>query len=848
MAYTGYLIIRYIDDNPDSPTYGQTWEERTLNQSHCPQGDGNWVLVSTECQMVTSGYTGYKISTYYNDFLQEYSSTTTPDSSCQSSASTWGDEEIWVNSGDPFCEIDDNGIYTGRGIQIQQQKNFNLANYGQTREIEVTLTECSGYTQPQWEEISHQCHVVKDELTCYLKFDGTADILQIDANPSSPTFNQTRTIQAESEDCYCEACESIVSEWRYVAESCGNAMPSEYHLSGLTDDTIYKVYRRYDTCVNGGQSGKTTPTNIYSAETYQTGVEECVYRWVETESTVCVEENLKFKATYSNGTSYSAECDSDTILSEEEVRPSGYEYSSMTSAEIGNCITSIDEYAFNECSSLASIAIPNSVTSIGGSAFESCYGLTEINIPDSVTSINDWTFGNCYALASVTIGTGVTSIGQQSFYRCSGLTEVTIPDSVTSIGLAAFRDCTSLTSITINAITPPAISSNALTNTNDCPIYVPCDSIDAYKSAPVWNNYSSRIQGIGCFNGKFKATYSDGRTYSAECDSSTDLTSATTKPYGYQYTAMTTAEIGDCVTSIGKNNTTNLYAPFYKCTSLTSITIPDSVTSIGNFAFADCSGLTSVTIGTGVTSIETDAFIGRSDLISMVVDAGNTVYDSRNNCNAIIETSTNKLIVGCKNTVIPNTVTMIGFFAFAYCSGLTGITIHDSVTSIGYTAFIGCSDLISMVVDAGNTVYDSRNNCNAIIETSTNKLIAGCKNTVIPNTVTMIGDNAFDDCSGLTGITIPDSVTSIGYAAFGLCLGLTGITIPDSVTSIGIAAFQYCRSLTSITINAITPPTLGSGVFDNTNNCPIYVPCNSLNAYKTASGWSEYADRIREIP
>ena len=358
------------------------------------------------------------------------------------------------------------------------------------------------------------------------------------------------------------------------------------------------------------------------------------------------------------------------------------------------------------------------------------------------------------------------------------------------------------------------------------------------------------------------------------------------------------------VTSIGDG-------AFLDCSGLTSVDIPNSVTYIGYGAFSDCSGLTSVTIPNSITSIGNSAFYGCSGLTSVTVDNNNGTYNSRNNCNAIIETSTNSLIVGCKNTIIPNSVTSIGnsaFYgcsgltsvtipnsvtyigisAFERCSGLTSVTIPNSVTSIGYGAFSGCSGLTSVVVDKNNGTYDSRDNCNAIIDTSTNKLIVGCKNTAIPNSVTSIGYGAFDGCSGLTSVTIPNSVTSIGDEAFKDCSGLTSVTIgnsvttigeaafrgcsgltsgtiPNSVTSIGEAAFYGCSGLTSVTIpNSVTsigkyafedcfwltrlvslavePPICGEGVFEEVDKttCQLLVPEESINKYKTADQWKEF--------
>ena len=245
------------------------------------------------------------------------------------------------------------------------------------------------------------------------------------------------------------------------------------------------------------------------------------------------------------------------------------------------------------------------------------------------------------------------------------------------------------------------------------------------------------------------------------------------------------------ITSIGES-------AFLGCRGMTELTLPNSVTSIGNYAFSDCSGLEKIT-----------------------VDRGNKRYDSWGNCNSIIETGTNTLIVGCKNSVIPNSVTSIGDCAFYGCSGLTELILPNSVRSIGDIAFTYCSGLEKITVESGNSCYDSRDNCNSIIDTETNTLIAGCKNSVIPN-----------------------SVTSIGKYAFRGCTGLTELTLPDGVTSIGESAFRDCSDLSKITSLAEIPPVCGSEVFYGVNktNCELIVPIMSVTAYKQAEVWNEFSN------
>ena len=195
----------------------------------------------------------------------------------------------------------------------------------------------------------------------------------------------------------------------------------------------------------------------------------------------------KWLATYSGGTTSSAECDASSA----EVTTTG-----LVSIEIGNCVTSIGNRVFYNCTSLTSITIGNSVTSIGQWVFNRCSGLTSITLPDSVTSIDEWAFYGCSNLTSIDFPDNVTTIGKSAMRGCNSLSTVTIGTGVTSIGASVFLNCTGLTSVTIEATTPPSIGVLVFENTNDCPIYVPSGSVSAYQSAWSEYEYSSRIQAI----------------------------------------------------------------------------------------------------------------------------------------------------------------------------------------------------------------------------------------------------------------------------------------------------------------------------------------------------------------
>ena len=542
---------------------------------------------------------------------------------------------------------------------------------------------------------------------------------------------------------------------------------------------------------------------------------------------------------------------------------------------IPNTVTTIGECAFERCGELTSIIIPNNVTSIANSAFYNCVNLISVTIPNTITSIGDYMFSFCYKLASVNIPNSVTSIGVQAFNGCSSLSKIEIPNSVTSIGESAFNECGNLVTVKVDIDSPLTIDENTFSNRTNATLYVPAGCKDAYEDADYWTEFSEIVEmpGVGykftavvpCNGGTANMAFNVTSTRPREVEVTWDRYENSSYagdvviPEHVDYKGVTYT-----VTRIGNQA--------FSRSPLTSVSIPHTVTSISEYAFRWNENLTKLVIPNSVTDMSSIIWSPGPNFTQLIVEEGNPKYDSRNNCNAIIETATNTLINGCQTTIIPDDVETIGNVAFCEHDYLTHIEIPRSVKKICTRAFWGTSlesvnipegveeidgeafsfigsltyvslpstltridpcpfirSVSRVVVADNNPIFDSRDNCNAIIETSTNKLVVGCRNTIIPETVTSIG----------------------GYAFYELYNGNPySITIPANVLTIEDGAFvqPHGGSIVNEVIVEHTSPIIISGnVFSNRSDITLCVPAGSKVAYEEADYWNEFKE-IVEMP
>ena len=705
--------------------------------------------------------------------------------------------------------------------------------------------------------------------------------------------NSVKTIEAEAfANCYSLASITLSNSLSYIGSRAfaytrlnSLALPSS--LSGVAPDAFLNsnISRLEGDCVaDDGISLMFGNTLVaiasaglgeeYVVPTKATTIGDAVFKGCHTLENITIHDKVASvgKEAFSNCTSLRNITIPDGVESLGSEAFSGC--SNLSTIAIGAGVTTIADGLFSNLGKLTDITIGSGVTTIGSRAFKNCTSLNAITIPDGVKSLGNEVFSGCSALQSIKIGANVESINRGMFSGCDSIKEfsgkfasedgyclvvdnvlilfakscdaeeysipenvvniatyvfenchklvqITIPESVTHIDEYAFANCTNVDLFTFKSTTPPTLGANVFAGIDNLQISIPVESVEAYLTCDWPYEYRRAIIELADINNipdscrlyyttnnnqKLNVYPEDGysvlsHTY-ADGQGMVVFFEALTGIGGFRdCDSLTSVIIPDNVTTIG-------YQAFYGCDSLTSVTIPDSVTTIGEYAFYSCDSLTSVTIPDSVNTIRDDAF-SRCSLTSVTIPDSVTTIGKRafDMCSSLT------------SVTIGDSVTTIGEYAFNLCDSLTSVTIPDSVTTLGDHVFSGCNSLIEF-----NGKFASEDGRCLIID--------GALNSFAP--------------AGLTEYTIPNSVTTIGNSVFFDCRSLTSATIGDSVTFIGSYAFQYCISLKSVYCKATTPPALdGSYVFyGNGSGRKIYVPTESVDAYKSAANWREYASDI----
>ena len=562
----------------------------------------------------------------------------------------------------------------------------------------------------------------------------------------------------------------------------------------------------------------------------------------------------------------------------------------------------IGDGAFEDAG-LESIILPKSIKVIENNAFINNSNVNYLYIPANVKEINDKAFLGCNFL-SITVDPENTVYDSRN--ACNAIIEtktntliqasegtLTIPATVTTIMSHAFARLTmkkieipqnvvnwdenalsEIRATTIKVSYPePIVFTNEYSPfgmiEQNARLIVPDGTRELYANANYWNMFTEGDRKI-----IEESDYSQNRCLTVNVAEAGTLESLIGDKNGVteelkvtgqingkdikflkdlcgQYGMVSFLDLSDASIVAGEGTTANELPEkaFQTTSTLKNIVLPKNLTAIGSFAF-DGSGIKELVLPKSVETLGSDIFYYAGDLESLRVESGNTVFDSRDNCNAIIETSTNTLLIGCKKTVIPesvsalgnmafsgkpglkevslpNNITSIGWAAFWADSELTTVTLSANVTSLGDSPFGACERITSFSVDKGNTKYDSRENCNAIIETASNTLIQGFSTT-----------------------KIPDGVKAIAPAAFRSLATLTEIELPASLEKIESEAFLYCNQLTKVVSNIRKPFAISSMVFsgDNMKIAKLYVPYGTREAYANTPGWDNFRTIIEMDP
>lgn len=513
--------------------------------------------------------------------------------------------------------------------------------------------------------------------------------------------------------------------------------------------------------------------------------------------------------------------------------------SNLSEVTIPESVTTIGEEAFYRCTSLNEIALPSLVQIIPRRCFAFCENLKRVEFPKQLRQLYPYSFAACKSLTDVNIPEGTGSIFEYAFNQCSGIETLTIPSTVTSISRDAFSGCTNVRTLNYN------VSGKLFFISAYDAEEVFRSMRDSVENVIIGNKVTEIFRGMCYGMTKLKdiTIPSSVTTFKTFAFANSGLTrvsyqgtarswalnSFNTQSSNPISVAKTLYIDGEPVTKLSMLDSDSYISAysFYNCQSLTEVEL-NKVSSIGDYAFGNCTNLTSLVIPEFITYISSTAFYGTNI---------NTVNWNSVECNSANVFSG---LESLTELVFGESVAQISSTTFNNIPNLEHINIPSSTIYIEGGVFAGCRNLSSITVDSNNTVYDSRNQCNAIIKTGTQTLIQGCKTTLIPDTVIHIGDKAFLNTELSGDIIIPESVETLGIASFQNC-PITSLTIPSTVTKIKNGALSGCSSLKTIILYGM-PPVLEPNSLSNVET--IIVKAEYLEAYKQDANWAQYSDKM----